>query len=79
MVERHKPDPLCYERSLANLGISARDAVAFEDSPTGIAAAKAAGLYVVGFEGSVIDQDTSAADVTLGSFVGARLEDVLGG
>ncbi|MCH3942402.1 MAG: HAD family phosphatase [Atopobiaceae bacterium] len=77
MVERHKPDPLCYERSLANLGISARDAIAFEDSPTGIAAAKAAGLYVVGFEGSVIEQDTSAADTTLGSFVGASIERVL--
>jgi beta-phosphoglucomutase-like phosphatase (HAD superfamily) len=73
MVERRKPDPLCYATSLANLGLDASRCVAFEDSPTGIHAAKAAGLYVCGYEGSVIDQDTSEADEAISTFVGLTL------
>jgi HAD superfamily hydrolase (TIGR01509 family) len=45
--ERHKPAPDLYFRALAELGVSARDACAIEDSPPGIAAAKAAGLYAI--------------------------------
>lgn len=78
MVERHKPDPMCYERSLENLGMAPDEGMAFEDSPAGIAAAKAAGLFVVGFEGSVINQDTSAADIVLPSFEGADPGELLG-
>jgi beta-phosphoglucomutase len=43
-VERGKPDPSGYRRALELLGIEARAAVAIEDSPPGVAAAKAAGL-----------------------------------
>ena len=43
-VERGKPDPAGYRRALELLGIGARAAVAIEDSPPGVAAAKAAGL-----------------------------------
>lgn len=77
MVERCKPDPCCYEHTLANLGVEPANCIALEDSLVGIRAAKAAGIFVVGFEGSVIDQDTSEADVTLASFEGATLETIL--
>ena len=42
-----KPAPDTYLAALAGLGVPAREAVAFEDSPNGVAAAKAAGLRCV--------------------------------
>lgn len=42
-----KPDPLPYRTALAQLGISAAEAIAFEDSPAGIRAAVGAGIRTV--------------------------------
>src|SRR5205814_1763907 len=42
-----KPAPDTYLGALAGLGVAANEAVAFEDSPTGVRAAKAAGLRCV--------------------------------
>lgn len=47
-VSRVKPDPEVYQKVLSALGESAENAVAFEDSQAGIAAAVGAGLKVVG-------------------------------
>jgi beta-phosphoglucomutase len=47
-VERGKPDPLPYQTALERLGIRAEEAIAFEDSPSGMRAAKAAGLFSFG-------------------------------
>ena len=47
-VERGKPDPLPYLTAIERLGISAAEAIAFEDSPSGMRAAKAAGLFSFG-------------------------------
>ena len=47
-VERGKPDPLPYLTAIERLGISAGEAIAFEDSPSGMRAAKAAGLFSFG-------------------------------
>jgi HAD superfamily hydrolase (TIGR01509 family) len=47
-VARGKPDPLPYRLALERLGVAAGQALAFEDSPAGIAAAKAAGLFTFG-------------------------------
>ncbi|WP_114944780.1 HAD family hydrolase [Microvirga calopogonii] len=47
-VERGKPDPLPYLTALERLGIQADEAIAFEDSPSGMRAAKAAGLFSFG-------------------------------
>jgi HAD superfamily hydrolase (TIGR01509 family) len=44
---RAKPRPTLYLEALDRLGLAAGDAVAFEDSPNGVRAAKAAGLYCV--------------------------------
>lgn len=43
-----KPDPAPYAEMLQRLGVEAADALAFEDSPSGIASARGAGLAVVG-------------------------------
>jgi beta-phosphoglucomutase len=47
-VDRPKPFPDVYLRAAQLLGIAPRHCIVFEDSPTGIAAARAAGTRVVG-------------------------------
>ncbi len=46
-VQRKKPDPEVYQRALQLLGIGPLEAVALEDSPGGVAAARAADIPVV--------------------------------
>jgi beta-phosphoglucomutase len=48
-VTRAKPAPDGYLLAAARLGVEAARCVAIEDTPTGIAAAKAAGMRVIGF------------------------------
>lgn len=43
----HKPEPAPYLAVLEDLGIAASEAIAFEDSPNGITAAHAAGIFCV--------------------------------
>jgi HAD superfamily hydrolase (TIGR01509 family) len=45
--ERAKPRPTLYLEALERLGLGADEAIAFEDSPNGVRAAKAAGLFCV--------------------------------
>lgn len=47
-VPNYKPAPDIYLAACERLGVAPADAVAFEDSPPGVAAAKAAGIHVVG-------------------------------
>jgi HAD superfamily hydrolase (TIGR01509 family) len=47
-LERGKPDPLPYQVALEHLKVTAEQAIAFEDSPTGITSAVGAGLSTVG-------------------------------
>ncbi|HMC56353.1 MAG TPA: HAD-IA family hydrolase [Gemmatimonadaceae bacterium] len=47
-VRRGKPDPEGYRTAAERLGFAAADCVVFEDAPTGIAAARAAGASAVG-------------------------------
>ena len=52
-VKRGKPDPEPYERALRNLGVRPDEALVFEDSPSGIRSARAAGIEVVGIASSL--------------------------
>jgi HAD superfamily hydrolase (TIGR01509 family) len=64
-----KPDPGVYRLAVEQLGVALSDAAAFEDSPNGIAAAKAAGLRCIAVPNRMtVDLDLSAADVTVRSF-----------
>jgi beta-phosphoglucomutase family hydrolase len=49
-VAKPKPHPDIYVEASRQLGIAPRDCIVFEDSPVGIAAAKAAGARVVGIQ-----------------------------
>jgi beta-phosphoglucomutase len=59
---RGKPDPAGYLLALEMLGASATDAAALEDSPDGVAAASAAGLYTVAVLGTAPAERLTAAD-----------------
>lgn len=74
-VARGKPDPLPYLTALERLGIAPAEAVAFEDSPAGLEAAKAAGLFTVGvLTGQTPETLTRlGADLTLHDFTDPAL------
>ena len=61
-VTRGKPDPEGYLRALELLGVPSGEAVAIEDAPPGVAAAKAAGLYCVAVLGTVPVERLAEAD-----------------
>jgi putative hydrolase of the HAD superfamily len=46
-VDRVKPDPAVYRVALERLGVAPEEALAVEDSPNGLAAARAAGVACV--------------------------------
>lgn len=56
-LERPKPSPEIYARASKLLGVAATRCVVFEDSPVGVAAARAAGAWVVGLRTTVSDLD----------------------
>ncbi|MGH2692522.1 MAG: HAD family hydrolase, partial [Actinomycetota bacterium] len=47
-VQNPKPAPDLFLEACARLDVNAATAVAIEDSPTGVASARAAGMYVIG-------------------------------
>jgi HAD superfamily hydrolase (TIGR01509 family) len=75
---RAKPHPDTYLDACTALGVAPRDALAVEDSPHGVAAARAAGLAVVAVPNPVTEQmDLSAADVVLRSLADCSLSDAM--
>jgi HAD superfamily hydrolase (TIGR01509 family) len=73
-----KPDPASYLAALGALGVNARQAIALEDSPNGVLAAKRAGLYCVAVpnsmtRGLVLDQ----ADLQVDSLADLSLDQLL--
>lgn len=69
----HKPHPAVYLQALRGLGLGAGEALAVEDSPTGIQAAKAAELFTLALSAYSGTANQSAADARI-----ARLMDALG-
>ena len=65
---RAKPSPALYVAALDRLKLQPNEAIAIEDSPNGIAAAKSADIYCVGFANDVTRLlDLSEADVVVDS------------
>jgi len=77
-VSRTKPAPDLYREALRRLEVYAERAMAFEDSPHGVTAAKAAGLYCVAIPNAVTRHATFAvADCVLASLADCTLADLL--
>ncbi|WP_426511665.1 HAD family hydrolase [Dactylosporangium sp. McL0621] len=77
-VAAHKPDPAVYRLALERLGVAAARAVAFEDTPHGAAAARAAGLRCVAVPNAYADPARfTAAGLVLSTAAGVALDDVL--
>jgi HAD superfamily hydrolase (TIGR01509 family) len=69
VLTRTKPLPDVYLRAAEAIGRQAADCVAVEDSSTGVAAAKAAGMFCIALRSSHNErQDLSAADRMIRSF-----------
>jgi HAD superfamily hydrolase (TIGR01509 family) len=70
-VARHKPDPEIYRAAAARLGFEPAEVLVLEDTPTGLAAAKAAGTFAVG-----VPHDYSpAADLAAADLIVRSLDD----
>jgi beta-phosphoglucomutase-like phosphatase (HAD superfamily) len=62
-VARQKPDPEIYMLALRHLEVHSNEALAIEDSQSGVSAAKAASIRTIAFPGALnADKDFSSAD-----------------
>lgn len=64
-LPRGKPDPLPYQAALQQLGVTAAEAVAFEDSPSGLRSAIAADIPTVGVASTHAPDELYAIGATL--------------
>jgi HAD superfamily hydrolase (TIGR01509 family) len=75
---RAKPRPTLYLEALEALEVRAEEAVAFEDSPNGVRAARGAGVFVVGIPNPVTrDLGLEEADLVLESLAELAPEELL--
>jgi HAD superfamily hydrolase (TIGR01509 family) len=75
---RAKPRPTLYLEALERLSVSAGEAIAFEDSPNGVTAAKAAGIFTVAVpNGVTASLGLDEADLVLDSLAQLPLRELL--
>ena len=70
-VVNHKPNPDCYLKAAASLGYLPSECIGIEDSVSGIKAAKAAGMFVIGIATSLPAHYLTEADLVLENTEGA--------
>jgi HAD superfamily hydrolase (TIGR01509 family) len=78
---RAKPAPILYVEALELLDITPGEAVAFEDSPNGVLAAKAAGVFCVAIPNDVtrdLGLEEAGADLVLDSLADLPPDELLG-
>ncbi|MEW5871600.1 MAG: HAD family hydrolase [Chloroflexota bacterium] len=77
-VERTKPDPALYTLAVQGLGVSPGQAIALEDSPNGLLAARRAGLFCVAVPNDLTRSlALEQADMQLASLAHMPLETLL--
>jgi HAD superfamily hydrolase (TIGR01509 family) len=77
-VTATKPDPELYHAALATLGLRAEETIALEDSPNGVTAAKAAGIFCVAVPNPLTQQlSLGHADLRLSSLTDLPFEQLL--
>jgi HAD superfamily hydrolase (TIGR01509 family) len=75
---RTKPHPDLFLKALDALGVDADEAIVFEDSPNGVNAARAAGIFVVSIPNPITTLlKTEGANLTLDSLARISLQDLL--
>lgn len=75
---RTKPHPDLFLKALEVLGLEANEAIVFEDSPNGVNAARAAGIFVVSIPNPVTSLlKTDDANLTLESLAQIPLQNLL--
>ncbi len=77
-VANPKPEPDLYLRACRGLDVDPADAIALEDSPTGVAAAKAAGMRVIGIPSIPGVVLTGLADLVASSLADITVHHALG-
>lgn len=78
-VQAHKPAPDVYQLALGRLALAPAQAVAVEDTPHGVAAAKAAGMSAIAIPNPFADASRfAAADLLLHSAADITLQTALG-
>jgi HAD superfamily hydrolase (TIGR01509 family) len=78
-LARAKPLPVLYLEALDGLQIGAEEAIAFEDSPNGVKAAKAAGIFTVAVPNGVTASfGLDEADLVVASLAELPLERLVG-
>ena len=65
---KSKPNPEVFNVAAQRMGIDKSELMIIEDSINGIKAGLASGIYTVGLKASLIEQDTSLADLEVKSF-----------
>ncbi len=60
-----KPDPIPYQQSLQLFGLEANQVIAFEDSPSGVRSAVAAGILTIGIASTQDPADLAAVGATI--------------
>ena len=75
-VTRHKPDPEVYLKSAQNLGVDPAQCVVFEDSFSGVSAAKNAGMQVVGVLSSHTPDELPVCDLYIENYEKLNFADV---
>jgi putative hydrolase of the HAD superfamily len=75
---RTKPNPDIYIKTLNELGITASEAIVFEDSPNGVTAAHTAGIYVVAVPNPTTSlMNIEGADLKINSLASLPLQDLI--
>jgi HAD superfamily hydrolase (TIGR01509 family) len=76
--QRAKPAPLLYLEAAELLGVEPAEAIAVEDSPNGVTAAKRAGMQVVAFPNPITEvMDLGEADAVAADLHGVGLDGLL--
>ncbi len=75
--DRVKPQPDIYLKALAALNVDAAEAIAFEDSPHGLIAARAAGIFAVAVPNPTTARLELPADLRIDSLANVPLEQLL--
>ncbi len=77
-VKRTKPHPELFTLALDSLNIKPHEAIVFEDSPNGVTAAKAAGIFVVAVPNNLTRQlSLEHADLILDSLADLALDRII--